>query len=115
MTTWLAKYSDGKIINALEIKHHEAVSHRNQAEDKQKLLQQSANLLEEKVSILHEEYQALQKRNPGWLQRLFNRKHYQSFLQQLEAKNLELINERKKKTGCTRATECGRKSFVAMY
>jgi flagellar biosynthesis GTPase FlhF len=97
LTTWLAKYSDRKIINALEIKHQETVSHRNQAESKQRLLQQSANILEEKVSILHEEYQALQKRNPGWLQRLFNRKHYQSFLQQLEAKNLELINERKKR------------------
>jgi len=97
VTTWLAKYSDRKIINALEIKHQETVSHRNQAESKQRLLQQSANILEEKVSILHEEYQALQKRNPGWLQRLFNRKHYQSFLQQLEVKNLELINERKKR------------------
>lgn len=101
LTTWLAKYSDGKIINALEIKHQEAVSHRNQAESKQRLLQQSANLLEEKVSILHEEYQTLQKRKPGWLQRLFNRKHYQSFLQQLDSKNCELINERKKKlTAC---------------
>jgi len=101
LTTWLAKYNDGKIINALEIKHQEAVSYRNQAESKQRLLQQSANLLEEKVSILHEEYQALQQRKPGWLQRLFNRKHYQSFLQQLDSKNCELINERKKRlTAC---------------
>lgn len=97
LTTWLAKYSDGKIINDLKIKHQETIFQRNQAVSQQKQFQQTFVHLEEKVSILHEEYQALQKRNPGWLQRLFNRKHYQSFLQQLEAKNLELINERKKR------------------
>lgn len=97
LTTWLAKYSDGKIINALQIKHSEAASHRYEAESKQKQLQQYADLLEEKVSILHEEYEALQKRKPGWLQRLFRRTHYQGFLQQLDEKNRELINERKKR------------------
>ncbi len=97
LTTWLAKYSDGKIINGLQVKHHEAVSYRQKAESKQKQLQQNADLMEEKVSILHEEYQALQKRKPGWLQRLFGRTHYKDFLQQLDEKNRELINERKKR------------------
>lgn len=97
LTTRLRANSDGNIITGLEVKHQESIFQRDQAKSQKTQLQKSVDLMEERISILHEEYQALQKREPGWLQRFFRKKHYQSFLQQLDEKHRELINERKKR------------------
>ncbi|WP_338577432.1 AAA domain-containing protein [Erwinia sp. E_sp_W01_1] len=95
LTARLTGDSDARIINTLTSRLNEAVSQRQKAQENQETYQKSLRLLDEKISILNDEYQFMQSYKPAWWQRLFMRTAYQIYLQQLQGKNQNLIAERK--------------------
>ncbi|WP_338564588.1 hypothetical protein [Erwinia sp. E_sp_W01_6] len=86
LTARLTGDSDARIINTLTSRLNEAVSQRQKAQENQETYQKSLRLLDEKISILNDEYQFMQSYKPAWWQRLFMRTAYQIYLQQLQGK-----------------------------
>ncbi|WP_414148060.1 AAA domain-containing protein [Erwinia sp. BNK-24-b] len=95
LNLWFQKYGDGKAVHGLKVKQSEAITRRREAEDKHEVIQRQMGQLDERVSILKEEYEALEESKPAWWQRLFKRREYQNYLQELAAKKQEHIAGRK--------------------
>lgn len=110
---WLKKQADGKVIQTLKRKHGETVEQRCKAEECQKTLQQQLALLDEQVSILKEEVEALDKGKPAWWQRLFRRREYQRYQQKLTAQNEQYLAARKSRLAVHEQLTATEKQLVA--